>query len=64
MLASHELDLARRLATREVRIVGGQVHPIAAAGPGSVPSATSSAEAAATSSAAAAALAAQAKARA
>ncbi len=30
MLASHELDLARRLATREVRVVGGQVHPIAA----------------------------------
>jgi heme ABC exporter ATP-binding subunit CcmA len=28
MLASHELDLARRLATREVRVVGGQVHPI------------------------------------
>jgi ABC-type multidrug transport system ATPase subunit len=28
MLASHELDLARRLATREVRVVGGQVHPM------------------------------------
>jgi heme ABC exporter ATP-binding subunit CcmA len=28
MLASHELDLARRLATREVRVVGGQVHPV------------------------------------
>ena len=26
MLASHELDLARSLATREVRVVGGQVH--------------------------------------
>jgi len=30
MLASHELDLARRLATREVRVVGGQVHPVPA----------------------------------
>jgi heme ABC exporter ATP-binding subunit CcmA len=28
ILASHELDLARRLATREVRVVGGQVHPM------------------------------------
>jgi len=28
LLASHELDLARRLATREVRIVAGQVHPM------------------------------------
>ena len=28
MLASHELDLARALCTREVRVVGGQVHPI------------------------------------
>jgi ABC-type multidrug transport system ATPase subunit len=28
MLASHELELARRLATREVRVVGGQVHPV------------------------------------
>jgi ABC-2 type transport system ATP-binding protein len=28
MLASHELDLARRLATREVRIVAGQVHAV------------------------------------
>ncbi len=28
LLASHELDLARRLATREVRVVGGQVHPM------------------------------------
>src|SRR4029077_14562543 len=27
LLASHELELARRLATREVRIVAGQVHP-------------------------------------
>jgi heme ABC exporter ATP-binding subunit CcmA len=26
MLASHELDLARSLATREVRVVAGQVH--------------------------------------
>jgi len=31
LLASHELDLARRLATREVRIVAGQVHPMRAA---------------------------------
>jgi len=30
MLASHELDLARRLATREVRIVAGQVHAVPA----------------------------------
>jgi heme ABC exporter ATP-binding subunit CcmA len=29
MLASHELDLARSLATREVRVVGGQVHAAA-----------------------------------
>ncbi len=28
LLASHELELARRLATREVRVVGGQVHPM------------------------------------
>jgi heme ABC exporter ATP-binding subunit CcmA len=28
LLASHELELARRLATREVRIVAGQVHPM------------------------------------
>jgi heme ABC exporter ATP-binding subunit CcmA len=28
MLASHELELARRLATREVRIVAGQVHAV------------------------------------
>jgi heme ABC exporter ATP-binding subunit CcmA len=28
LLASHELDLARRLSTREVRIVAGQVHPM------------------------------------
>jgi heme ABC exporter ATP-binding subunit CcmA len=28
MLASHELDLARRLSTREVRIVAGQVHGV------------------------------------
>jgi heme ABC exporter ATP-binding subunit CcmA len=28
MMASHELDLARRLATREVRIVAGQVHAV------------------------------------
>jgi heme ABC exporter ATP-binding subunit CcmA len=28
LLASHELDLARRLATREVRIVAGQVHEV------------------------------------
>jgi heme ABC exporter ATP-binding subunit CcmA len=27
MLASHELDLARSLCTREVRVVAGQVHP-------------------------------------
>ena len=33
MLASHELDLARRLATREVRIVAGQVHAVAAPAP-------------------------------
>ncbi|MCU1466943.1 MAG: heme exporter, ATP-binding protein CcmA [Actinomycetia bacterium] len=38
MLASHELDLARRLATREVRIVAGRVHaaPVVPA-PGSTP---------------------------
>ncbi|MDQ1478935.1 MAG: hypothetical protein QOE62_4164, partial [Actinomycetota bacterium] len=28
MLASHELDLARRLSTREVRIVAGRVHAV------------------------------------
>jgi hypothetical protein len=28
MLASHELDLARALCTREVRVVAGQVHPV------------------------------------
>jgi heme ABC exporter ATP-binding subunit CcmA len=33
ILASHELDLARRLATREVRIVAGQVHGVTADGP-------------------------------
>jgi ABC-2 type transport system ATP-binding protein len=27
MLASHELDLARALCTREVRVIAGQVHP-------------------------------------
>ncbi len=39
MLASHELDLARRIATREVRIVAGQVHPVPVAPvpPASVP---------------------------
>jgi ABC-type multidrug transport system ATPase subunit len=31
LLASHELDLARRLATREVRIAAGQVHEVRAA---------------------------------
>ena len=30
MMASHELDLARRIATREVRIVAGQVHAVPA----------------------------------
>ena len=30
MMASHELELARRLATREVRIVAGQVHAVPA----------------------------------
>jgi len=29
MIASHELELARRLVTREVEIVAGQVHPVA-----------------------------------
>jgi heme ABC exporter ATP-binding subunit CcmA len=33
MLASHELDLARRLATREVRIVAGQVQSVPPATP-------------------------------
>src|SRR5260370_456779 len=33
MMASHELDLARRLATREVRIVAGQVHAVPAPKP-------------------------------
>jgi len=33
MLASHELDLARRLATREMRIVAGRVHSAPAGGP-------------------------------
>ncbi len=33
LLASHELDLARRLATREVRIVAGQVQPAPPSGP-------------------------------
>jgi len=28
LLASHELELARRLATREVRITAGQVHDV------------------------------------
>jgi ABC-type multidrug transport system ATPase subunit len=30
LLASHELDLARQIATREVRIAAGQVHEVAA----------------------------------
>ena len=30
LLASHELDLARGLATREVRVVAGRVHPVPA----------------------------------
>jgi heme ABC exporter ATP-binding subunit CcmA len=38
MLASHELDLARRLSTREVRIVAGQVHAVpASSAPASAP---------------------------
>ena len=37
MLASHELDLARRLATREVRIVAGQVHAVPPVPPGPAP---------------------------
>ena len=37
ILASHELDLARSLATREVRIVAGQVHVITAAAPTAEP---------------------------
>src|SRR6478736_3295180 len=36
MLASHELHLARRLATREVRIVAGQVHAVPAPAPAPV----------------------------
>jgi len=32
VLASHELDLARALATREVEVVGGIVRPVAPAG--------------------------------
>jgi heme ABC exporter ATP-binding subunit CcmA len=39
LLASHELDLARRLATREVRIVAGQVHPIPVPAPPPAPGA-------------------------
>ena len=31
LMASHELDLARQLATREVRIVAGQVQPVPSA---------------------------------
>jgi len=31
MIASHELELARRLVTREVEIIAGQVHPLPAA---------------------------------
>jgi len=34
LLASHELDLARQIATREVRIAAGRVHEVA---PGSAP---------------------------
>ncbi len=56
LLASHELDLARRIATREVRVVGGRVHPIPPAAPEPAPSAAELA--------AAAAVAAQAEARA
>ena len=37
MLASHELALARRLATREVRLVAGQVHAVPADPPVAVP---------------------------
>ena len=37
ILASHELDLARRLATREVRVVAGQVHAVTAAAPAAEP---------------------------
>jgi heme ABC exporter ATP-binding subunit CcmA len=37
ILASHELDLARSLATREVRIVAGQVHAVTAAPPTAEP---------------------------
>jgi heme exporter protein A len=36
MLASHELELARRLATREVRIVAGQVHAVPGPAPAAV----------------------------
>jgi heme ABC exporter ATP-binding subunit CcmA len=39
LLASHELDLARRLATREVRIVAGQVHPMPVPAPPPAPGA-------------------------
>jgi energy-coupling factor transporter ATP-binding protein EcfA2 len=28
LLASHELDLARVIATREVQVVGGRVHAV------------------------------------
>jgi ABC-type multidrug transport system ATPase subunit len=37
MLASHELALARSLATREVRLVAGQVHPVPADPPVAAP---------------------------
>jgi heme ABC exporter ATP-binding subunit CcmA len=37
LLASHELDLARALATREVRVVAGQVHPVGPGRPAAAP---------------------------
>ncbi len=37
LLASHELELARRLATREVRITAGQVHDVRPGAPTLVP---------------------------
>ncbi len=37
LLASHELELARRLATREVRLVAGQVHAVPADSSGAAP---------------------------
>jgi ABC-type multidrug transport system ATPase subunit len=37
MLASHELELARRLATREVRLVAGQVRAVPADSPAAAP---------------------------